>query len=179
MHHRPAQPHGYETAFCKVCLLTHRYGYGPAASAYTEMNAISKGVSIGLYDEAKKSGVEASKGGSQPYVDLMGRRYVLLPPLVHSGNPLTMCTTFQFHIHLPKQSVRLNFSSNSLPRSINDVAYQRAETLSTDRCTKLPSPAGLRSPLDRPSRLPQLPHTSSVHYGRLHRTLSARSASSH
>ena len=38
------------------------------------MNAISKGVSIGLYDEAKKKGVEASKGGSQPYVDLMGRR---------------------------------------------------------------------------------------------------------
>ena len=47
-----------------------------AASVYTEMNAISKGVAIGMYDESKKDGVEASKGGSQPYVDLMGRRYV-------------------------------------------------------------------------------------------------------
>ncbi|GJE84210.1 hypothetical protein PsYK624_002860 [Phanerochaete sordida] len=44
------------------------------ASVYTEMNAISKGVSIGLYDAAKQKGVEASRGGSQPYVDLMGRR---------------------------------------------------------------------------------------------------------
>ncbi|KAI0773438.1 hypothetical protein BC629DRAFT_1291076 [Irpex lacteus] len=44
------------------------------ASVYTEMNAISKGVSIGIYSEAKKNGVEASKDGSQPYVDLMGRR---------------------------------------------------------------------------------------------------------
>ena len=47
------------------------------ASVYTEMNAISKGVSIGIYSEDKKNGVEASTGGSQPYVDLMGRRYVL------------------------------------------------------------------------------------------------------
>ena len=47
------------------------------ASVYTEMNAISKGVSLGIYDESKKKGVEASKDGSQPYVDLMGRRYVL------------------------------------------------------------------------------------------------------
>ncbi|KIP10711.1 hypothetical protein PHLGIDRAFT_100851 [Phlebiopsis gigantea 11061_1 CR5-6] len=51
------------------------------ASVYTEMNAISKGVAIGLYDEAKRNGVEANKGGAQPYVDLMGRRYVLLPLL--------------------------------------------------------------------------------------------------
>ena len=47
------------------------------ASVYTEMNAISKGVSLGIYDESKKKGVEASKDGSRPYVDLMGRRYVL------------------------------------------------------------------------------------------------------
>ncbi|KAI0092018.1 hypothetical protein BDY19DRAFT_990766 [Irpex rosettiformis] len=44
------------------------------ASVYTEMNAISKGVSIGIYSKDKKDGVEADKGGSQPYVDLMGRR---------------------------------------------------------------------------------------------------------
>lgn len=47
------------------------------ASVYTEMNAISKGVSLGIYGEGKRKGIEASKDGSQPYVDLMGRRYVL------------------------------------------------------------------------------------------------------
>ena len=54
---------------------------GAIASVYTEMNAISKGVAIGMYDESKKDGVEASKGGSQPYVDLMGRRYGKRVPL--------------------------------------------------------------------------------------------------
>ncbi|TFK55947.1 hypothetical protein OE88DRAFT_1622012 [Heliocybe sulcata] len=44
------------------------------ASVYTEMNAITKGVNIGIYKESKKSEVsEPAKGGSQPYVDLMGR----------------------------------------------------------------------------------------------------------
>lgn len=47
------------------------------ASVYTEMNAISKGVSIGLYEENKQQNMEASKDGSQPYVDLMGRRIPL------------------------------------------------------------------------------------------------------
>ena len=47
------------------------------ASAYTEMNAISKGVSLGIFDQSKGKGVEIAKGESQPYVDLMGRRYVL------------------------------------------------------------------------------------------------------
>lgn len=46
----------------------------PAATVYTEMNAISKGVSLGIYEEGKQQGREASKDGSQPYVDLMGRR---------------------------------------------------------------------------------------------------------
>jgi len=44
---------------------------------YTEMNAITKGVSLGKYEEGKGKGMEASKGGSQPYVDLMGRRIPL------------------------------------------------------------------------------------------------------
>lgn len=44
------------------------------ASAYTEMNAISKGVSIGIFNESKAKGVELAKGESQPYIDLMGRR---------------------------------------------------------------------------------------------------------
>ncbi|KZT12484.1 uncharacterized protein LAESUDRAFT_668161, partial [Laetiporus sulphureus 93-53] len=44
------------------------------ASVYTEMNAITKGVSRGIFDKDKGKGVEASMNGSQPYVDLMGRR---------------------------------------------------------------------------------------------------------
>jgi hypothetical protein len=46
------------------------------ASVYTEMNAVSKGTAIGIYSEGKKSSGEVSQGGSQPYVDLMGRRWV-------------------------------------------------------------------------------------------------------
>ncbi|KAJ6628697.1 hypothetical protein B0H10DRAFT_1940108 [Mycena sp. CBHHK59/15] len=44
------------------------------ASVYTELNAISKGVALGVFKEGKERGMEASKGGSQPYVELMGRR---------------------------------------------------------------------------------------------------------
>lgn len=44
------------------------------ASVYTEMNAISKGVSLGIYEKAKGNNIEASRDGAQPYVDLMGRR---------------------------------------------------------------------------------------------------------
>ncbi|PCH41074.1 hypothetical protein WOLCODRAFT_162792 [Wolfiporia cocos MD-104 SS10] len=44
------------------------------ASVYTEMNAITKGVSLGIFDKHKGRGMEASVNGSQPYVDLMGRR---------------------------------------------------------------------------------------------------------
>ncbi|KAK0206458.1 hypothetical protein DFS33DRAFT_1255799 [Desarmillaria ectypa] len=46
------------------------------ASVYTEMNALSKGVSLGIYKDGKQKGLDAIKGGSQPYVELMGRRRV-------------------------------------------------------------------------------------------------------
>jgi hypothetical protein len=48
----------------------------PPASAYTEMNAVTKGASIGIYPKGKAKNLEAVKDGSQPYVDLMGRKYV-------------------------------------------------------------------------------------------------------
>ncbi|EJD53607.1 hypothetical protein AURDEDRAFT_95872 [Auricularia subglabra TFB-10046 SS5] len=48
------------------------------ASAYTEMNAISKGVSIGVFNSSRGKGVELAKGEAQPYVDLMGRRIPVL-----------------------------------------------------------------------------------------------------
>jgi hypothetical protein len=38
------------------------------------MNAVTKGVSIGIYKTGKERGMEAKRGGSQPYVELMGRR---------------------------------------------------------------------------------------------------------
>ncbi|KAK0490930.1 hypothetical protein IW261DRAFT_1547212 [Armillaria novae-zelandiae] len=43
------------------------------ASVYTEMNALSKGVSLGIYKDGKQRGLDAIRGGSQPYVELMGR----------------------------------------------------------------------------------------------------------
>ena len=45
-----------------------------AASVYTEMNAVSKGVSIGLYSSGAGKEAQKSTEGTQPYVDLMGRR---------------------------------------------------------------------------------------------------------
>ena len=57
---------------CLLCLVPM------AASVYTEMNAISKGVSLGIYEPGtqKHKGTDASRTGSQPYVELMGRRSV-------------------------------------------------------------------------------------------------------
>ncbi|KAG8953737.1 hypothetical protein FRC04_001942 [Tulasnella sp. 424] len=45
------------------------------ASVYTEMNAASKGVSIGIYAPSKNNEYEA--GSTQPFVDLLGRNPVL------------------------------------------------------------------------------------------------------
>ncbi|KAI9467026.1 hypothetical protein BJY52DRAFT_39821 [Lactarius psammicola] len=48
------------------------------ASVYTEMNAISKGVSLGVYDKKREADLKAAHtGGAQPYVDLLGRRVPL------------------------------------------------------------------------------------------------------
>jgi len=47
------------------------------ANVYTEMNAISKGVSLGIFDASRNNGMEAARAGSQPYVDIMGRRVPL------------------------------------------------------------------------------------------------------
>jgi hypothetical protein len=49
------------------------------ASVYTEMNAISKGVSLGIYDKKREATLDIAHatGGAQPYVDLLGRRVPL------------------------------------------------------------------------------------------------------
>jgi len=44
------------------------------ASVYTEMNAVSKGVSIGVYSPNKGKASQKSVDGAQPYVNLMDRR---------------------------------------------------------------------------------------------------------
>lgn len=56
------------------------------------MNAVAKGVSLGIYEDKKQRGMEAVKGGSQSYIEFMGRRYVHLSRpvyLAHTG--LTLC----------------------------------------------------------------------------------------
>jgi hypothetical protein len=42
------------------------------------MNAVSKGVSLGIYDKKREAALNAAQGGgAQPYVDLLGRRVPL------------------------------------------------------------------------------------------------------
>ncbi|KAK4046421.1 hypothetical protein OIV83_006080 [Microbotryomycetes sp. JL201] len=45
--------------------------FADTAQVYTDMNASSKGVSIGIFDRSK---LEAGGGPSQPFVELMGRK---------------------------------------------------------------------------------------------------------
>ena len=64
---------------------------------YTELNAVSKGTSLGIFTKDDDRGVEAAKDGSQPYIELMGRRWantvltttqhIELTPFIH----LTEC----------------------------------------------------------------------------------------
>lgn len=41
------------------------------AQVYTELNATSKGVSLGIYDAEK---LKPGAGSAQPFVDIMGRK---------------------------------------------------------------------------------------------------------
>ncbi|KAJ3987298.1 hypothetical protein F5890DRAFT_1472383 [Lentinula detonsa] len=71
------------------------------ASSYTEMNALSKGVSLGIYKDGKQKGLEAVKGGTQPYVDLMGRRplYQIRSDrwrALHNGSPTKPSTAYSY-----------------------------------------------------------------------------------
>lgn len=49
------------------------------ASVYTEMNAVSKGVSLGVFDKKRETDLKAAHAEveAQPYVDLLGRRIPL------------------------------------------------------------------------------------------------------
>jgi len=48
----------------------------PEASVYTEMNATSKGISLGIFDTGKNADYEV--GSAQPFVELMGRQIPVL-----------------------------------------------------------------------------------------------------
>ena len=50
-----------------------------AASVYTEMNAVSKGVSLGVFDKKRETDLKAAHAAveAQPYVDILGRRIPL------------------------------------------------------------------------------------------------------
>ncbi|KAI0005028.1 hypothetical protein BJV74DRAFT_943416 [Russula compacta] len=67
-----------------ACVVAERLGFLreealSIASAYTEINAISKGVSQGIYNRQREADLKAAHagGGAQPYVDLLGRRIPL------------------------------------------------------------------------------------------------------
>ena len=49
------------------------------ASVYTDMNAVSKGVALGIYDKKRETDLKAAHAEveAQPYVDLLGRRIPL------------------------------------------------------------------------------------------------------
>ncbi|KAJ7129582.1 hypothetical protein C8R44DRAFT_82192 [Mycena epipterygia] len=65
------------------------------ASVYTELNAISKGVSMGIYKKGTERAMEAPIGGSQPYVELMGRRVPLFQTQTSQWRGLSNGTAVQ------------------------------------------------------------------------------------
>lgn len=72
------------------------------ASVYTEMNAVTKGVSLGIYESGKERGMEAIKGGSQSYIEFMGRRIPLYQTqtqqwrALSNGSPIKPSSAFSY-----------------------------------------------------------------------------------
>lgn len=64
-----------------LSIIMHLFLFLPstfAASVYTEMNAVSKGVSLGVFDKKRETDLKSAHAGeAQPYVDLLGRRIPL------------------------------------------------------------------------------------------------------
>ncbi|KAG7096871.1 hypothetical protein E1B28_004278 [Marasmius oreades] len=104
------------------------------ASVYTEINAISKGVSLGIFKEGKEKGLDALRGGTQPYVDFIGRRPLYRNQkeqwraLLH-GTPATPSAAFGYISRSFRQTtpyvvgtLRLLADSYS-PQEINNKAW--------------------------------------------------------
>lgn len=105
------------------------------ASVYTEMNAISKGVSLGLIDESRKKEIEILPEGKQPYVDLMGRRIPLYQSrsskwlALSGGSPALPGTAFSYVSRSFRQttphvlgSLRL-LAESYPPKELNEKGY--------------------------------------------------------
>ncbi|KAI6130447.1 hypothetical protein EDD16DRAFT_1542226 [Pisolithus croceorrhizus] len=105
------------------------------ASVYTEANAVSKGVSLGLIEERRKKDVETLPEGKQPYVDFMGRRIPLYQTrkskwlALSGGSPVSPGTAFSYISRSFRQttpyvmgSLRLLAESYSSQR-LNELGY--------------------------------------------------------
>ncbi|KAI6003857.1 hypothetical protein EDD15DRAFT_2220778 [Pisolithus albus] len=105
------------------------------ASVYTEANAISKGVSLGLIEERRRNDIETLPEGKQPYVDLMGRRIPLYQTrkskwlALSGGSPVSPSTAFSYISRSFRQtapyvmgSLRLLAESYSAPK-LNELGY--------------------------------------------------------
>ncbi|KAH9899901.1 hypothetical protein C8Q73DRAFT_638258 [Cubamyces lactineus] len=104
------------------------------ASVYTEMNAVSKGVSLGIYRDSEGRGMEASRTGSQPYVQLMGRRPLYQTATsqwraLSSGAPVSPTSAFSYISRALRQTaphivgaLRLLAASYS-PSELNDKGF--------------------------------------------------------
>ncbi|GJJ07609.1 hypothetical protein Clacol_001812 [Clathrus columnatus] len=107
------------------------------ASVYTEMNAISKGVTLGIYEQRKNEGLEASEDSGQPYVDFMGRRQRI--PLYKTeedqwrallkGDPIPPSTAYRYITNAFRQTtshivgaMRLVAESYE-PQELNRIAF--------------------------------------------------------
>lgn len=105
------------------------------ASVYTEANAVSKGVSLGLIEERRRNDIETLPEGKQPYVDLMGRRIPLYQTrkskwlALSGGSPVSPSTAFSYISRSFRQtapyvmgSLRLLAESYSAPK-LNELGY--------------------------------------------------------
>ncbi|KAI0661016.1 hypothetical protein C8Q70DRAFT_1044290 [Cubamyces menziesii] len=104
------------------------------ASVYTEMNAVSKGVSLGIYRDGEGRGMDASRTGSQPYVQLMGRRPLYQTATsqwraLSSGAPVAPTSAFSYISRALRQTaphivgaLRLLAASYS-PSELNDKGF--------------------------------------------------------
>lgn len=81
------------------------------ASAYTELNAISKGTSLGIFGKGKTPASEVMESSSQPHVELMGRRIPLLTgksgqwrALSSDGTPVPPSSAYSYVSNALKQT---------------------------------------------------------------------------
>lgn len=81
------------------------------ASAYTELNAISKGTSLGIMGKGKTPASEVMESNNQPHIELMGRRIPLLTgnngqwrALSSDGSPVPPSTAYSYVSNAMRQT---------------------------------------------------------------------------